>query len=182
MSNGIKRLIIAQSLSRYGDNIEYIALCLLCYQMTHNAISIGIVSLMCALPNIIFTLLGGAVAEKINKPRLMCCCEVLRMMIIMIIPLTLAYNNIFIVYAVVFCISVAESFFEPCSSAYISCAVNNEEYAKISCWLNSISQIVSIAGLATGGVFVSFFGLKIAFVFDALTLKKYKQTNMLLLF
>ena len=65
-------------MSRFGDNIEYIALCLLCYKITGSVIPVGIVGILSALPNILFTLIGGALSEYREKKKIMIICEIAR--------------------------------------------------------------------------------------------------------
>ena len=169
MNKNILKIMLAQCLSRFGDNVEYIALCLLCYNMTQSVIPIGIISIMSSLPNIIFTLVGGAVSENSDKKKMMIICEFLRGTIILLVPLLRFVNRVEIIYIITFLVSTAESFFEPCCSSYISCSVKEDDYLKISGILNSAYQISSILGLTFGGIFVGFLGEYNAFFFDSAT-------------
>lgn len=169
MNKNVLKIVLSQCLSRFGDNIEYIALCMLCYKITGNVISIGIVSVISAIPNIIFTLFGGAVSDRYDKKSLMSICEIVRAIVILTIPIMQKYNQIYIIYIVSFIVSTAESFFEPCCSGYMSCMLNEEEYSKVSGIANSAYQIVSIIGLTAGGFFISILGNYNAFYFDAFT-------------
>lgn len=169
MKKDVLKIILAQCLSRFGDNVEYIALCLLCYRMTGSVIPVGIVSILSALPNILFTLIGGAVSEYKEKKKIMFICEIMRGCFILAVPLLGFLNRVEVVYIVTFLVSTVESFFEPCCSSYISCSVEEKEYMKVSGISNSAYQIISIIGLAFGGVLVGIIGEYNAFIFDAVT-------------
>ena len=105
MNKNVLKIVLSQCLSRFGDNIEYIALCMLCYKITGNVISIGIVSVISAIPNIIFTLFGGAVSDRYDKKSLMSICEIVRAIVILTIPIMQKYNQIYIIYIVSFIVT-----------------------------------------------------------------------------
>lgn len=169
MNKNATKIVLAQCLSRLGDNIEYIALCLLCYEITGSVVSIGIVSVLSAVPNILFTLFGGAISDHYDKKRFMVVCEFARAIVIMLVPCLRAYNSIYVIYIATFIVSIIESFFEPCCSGYLACTLDEDEYVKMNGVSNSIYQIVSIIGLTLGGFFVGLFGNYNAFYFDAMT-------------
>lgn len=169
MNRTIWKIIIAQCLSRFGDNIEYIALCLLCYRITGSVVPIGIVSVMSAVPNILFTLVGGAFSEYSNKKATMIICECFRAGAILSLLLLKRIPRVEVVYVVTFLVSTAESFFEPCCSSYISCSMEGKKYLKYSGISNTAFQIVSILGLSVGGVLVGTIGEYQAFLLDAMT-------------
>lgn len=169
MNKNTWKIVTAQCLSRFGDNIEYIALCLLCYRMTGSVVPIGIVSVVSAVPNILFTLVGGAFSEYSDKKRTMLVCEFFRAGCILSLLLLREMNRVEIVYIVTFLVSTAESFFEPCCSSYVSCSIDEKEYPKFCGISNTAFQIVSILGLAVGGFLVGTIGEYRALVLDAAT-------------
>lgn len=169
MNKDVLKIILAQCLSRFGDNIEYIALCLLCYKITGSVIPVGIVGILSALPNILFTLIGGALSEYREKKKIMIICEIARGFFILLVPLLSFLNRVEVIYLVTFLVSIVESFFEPCCTSYLSCSVNEDEYTKLSSISNSLYQAISIIGLAFGGILIGFIGEYNAFILDAVT-------------
>ena len=54
-----KRLWFGQILSRFGDNIEFIALMMLIYDLTGSALSMGMIAILNTLPSVFLRLLVG---------------------------------------------------------------------------------------------------------------------------
>lgn len=165
------KITIAECLSSFGDNLDYVALCILCYSLSGSVVSIGILSLMSSIPNIIFTLIGGVVSDKINKKKIIIAMEVIRGVLVLTMPIMYVagiLSNAYI-YVITFLVSICESFYMPCSNAFILDITEDEKYLKVNSEINSLNQVVTVLGLTCGGFLVGCLGPSFAIFFDAVT-------------
>ncbi|MBE6047478.1 MAG: MFS transporter [Clostridium sp.] len=163
------KITMAECLSSFGDNLDYVALCILCYSLSGSVISIGILSLMSSIPNIIFTLIGGVVSDKINKKKLIIAMQVVRGTLVLTMPIMYIagiLSNIYI-YIITFLVSICESFYMPCSNAFTLDITDDEKYLKVNSEKNSLNQVVTVLGLTCGGFLVGCLGPSFAIFFDA---------------
>jgi MFS family permease len=71
-----------QALSYVGDGLRTLAIPLLVYHLTGSAMSLGITYALEYLPFAIFGLVGGALADRVDRRRLMIACDFVRFSII----------------------------------------------------------------------------------------------------
>src|SRR5215471_6321716 len=67
-----------QALSYLGDGLRTLAIPLLVYHLTGSALSLGITYALEYLPFALFGLIGGALADRVDRRRLMIGCDFVR--------------------------------------------------------------------------------------------------------
>jgi MFS family permease len=161
----------AQTFSRFGDNIEYIALLLLIYKITNSAISIGLIALLTTTPNILLTLFGGAFADKYDKKKIMIVCDLFRGIILLAVPIAYYFNALLPIhlYIVTFLIAVFESFYTHTQNSTIPFLVTKEELMEATSIMYSSFQVVGIIGLAGGGIVIGSIGFIGVFILDSIS-------------
>src|SRR3984893_758544 len=71
-----------QTLSFIGDGLRLIAIPLLVYKLTGSALSIGVTYALELGPFALFSLIGGSLAERVDRRRLMIACDFVRFAIL----------------------------------------------------------------------------------------------------
>src|SRR5690349_8578905 len=74
-------LWIGQSTSLLGDQFNFIAMSWLVLKMTGDPLALGTVLALGGIPLAIFTLIGGAIADRISPRRVMLISDVVRLLI-----------------------------------------------------------------------------------------------------
>jgi MFS family permease len=78
-------LFIGQLISFLGSMVTYMAVPYQVYELTHSNAMVGTLGLAQLLPVLIFGLLGGAYADRINRRRLMLVCESLMAVLVLLL-------------------------------------------------------------------------------------------------
>src|SRR5260370_38757007 len=81
-----------QTISNLGSSITLFALPLLVYKLTGSALSLGIASAATFLPYLLFGLILGAWADRVNRKRMMIGADIGRALIVASIPLLFAFG------------------------------------------------------------------------------------------
>jgi len=145
-------LWLAQVASRFGDPITLVALAYVSYVRTHSALITALAVVMATVPNALFGVFGGVLADAAGHKRAMIICDLARVALVATVPVTLFLNlPLAVPYALVF---VAAA----CGAALPS--ANALTY--------SSDRAVEVLGALAAGVLVATVGER-AFYVDALT-------------
>nr|WP_317046815.1 MFS transporter [Pedobacter yonginense] len=140
------------------------------YDLTHDALKLGLVGLCEAIPAIGIALYGGYVADKSEKRGLLIkifsgvwLASVL-MLIITSQFLHLKEDLIvLIMYGLVFCIGLARGFFGPATFSLMAKIIPKELYPNSSTWSSSTWQLATIIGPLLGGLINWLWGITAAY-------------------
>lgn len=80
-SSEFRRYFAGQSLSYLGDGLRTLAIPLLVFHLTGSAVSLGITFALELLPFALFSLVGGSLADRLDRRRLMIACDAVRFFI-----------------------------------------------------------------------------------------------------
>lgn len=81
-SQTFRRYFVGQAFSYFGDGLRFIAIPLLVYHLTKSAVSLGFTYVLEILPFALAGLIGGSLADRIDRKRLMISCDFVRFFII----------------------------------------------------------------------------------------------------
>src|SRR5580693_8136716 len=77
-SRSFSLFFAGQALSYVGDGLRTIAIPLLVYHLTNSASALGVTYALELLPFAVFGLVGGSLADRIDRRRLMIGCDLVR--------------------------------------------------------------------------------------------------------
>jgi MFS family permease len=80
-SAAFRQYFVGQSFSMLGDGLRLLAVPLLAYHLTHSALSTGAAFICETVPFSIFSLVGGSLADRIDRRRLMIGCDAIRFLV-----------------------------------------------------------------------------------------------------
>src|SRR6267143_5911130 len=93
----------AQAVSRFGDPITLIALTYVTYRATQSALATAFAVLIATIPTALFSFFGGAIADAIGHRRVMLRADVVRAVLLGVVPLLIGVNSpLVFVFAAVF--------------------------------------------------------------------------------
>src|SRR5262245_51787801 len=143
------------------------------YDITHDALSLGLMGLAEALPFIAFALYAGHVADRFDRHRvalasifLMLLCS-LAFLAFNLIPGFLHAYGAGPFYAVIFISGIARSFAQPSRQALGAELIDRSLYANAVAWRSSTWQFAAVVGPALGGLIYGFASPRVAYVADA---------------
>jgi MFS family permease len=162
---------LGQLVSGLGRQVTFVALPYLIWHLTQNPLAIGLLGIVQLVPILVFSLGGGAVADAVDRRRLLIVTQVL----LAVCSLSLAFlaaqtaPAIPAIYFVAFVASGVGAVDGPARSSALPRLVPRERLSAAIAvnWLSS--QTVSIAGPALAGVLIAIAGVAAAFAFDVTT-------------
>ena len=167
-----RRLLIAQTVSRWGDTFSSVALVILVFQLTGSGIRVaGVVALEIA-PVLMLGLFAGAIADRLPRRRVMIAADLARAAVAA--GLVVFHEHLTVVYVSAFLLSAFSVFFNPAASSAVPHLVEERDIvgANSALWSAAVlSQIVlaPVAGVvvATAGPGPAFLLNSISFVVSA---------------
>lgn len=132
------------------------------YELSHNALALGILGLIEAIPSISLSLLGGHLADRYDRRSIALITRgvsVLAAIVFALLSLNPQAMGLAALYAVVFIAGMARGFGDPAVSAFEAQVVPRELYVNAATWTGSIDQATAILGPAMGGAVYAFFGV-----------------------
>lgn len=154
-------LWIGQIVSSVGTWMQIIAQALLVLKITHgSALALGVVSLAQATSFFLFALLGGSIADLIDKRRLLLFTQSMSMLLAFLYAF-LTYFGVIQVWMIVllaFCSGTVISFDQPTRSALIPVLVPREKLMNAISLQSTIFNGASVFGPALAGVTIGIIG------------------------
>jgi MFS family permease len=159
----------AQAVSRFGDPITLIALTYVTYRATQSALATALAVLIATIPTALFSFFGGAIADAVGHRRVMLSADVVRGILLGLVPLLLGLNApLVFVFAAVFVSGICSAIFNPARVSIIPTLLGKEHLARGNSLVYATDRAVEIAGGLAGGILVATIGSS-AFFVDAVT-------------
>ncbi|WP_071392868.1 MFS transporter [Bacillus tuaregi] len=141
-------LMLGIGLSRLGDFIYLVAINVLVLQLTGSPAAVAGLWIMVPLASIVTKFWAGTLIDRLNQRNIMIGAAVARALIIAVIPLT---SSVLVIYLLLFCLSIAGSFFEPASTTYTTRMIPKENRKKYNSYLSLVTSSAFIIGPAIAG-------------------------------
>ncbi len=157
-----------QFISTIGDALLIAGAGILIFQRTNSALSVGLMAAATVAPAIVFGLIAGVVVDRYDRKRIMLMADLLRAGIVVLIPLAVGFDLIFL-YLLVAASAAVSEFFNPALDATLPEIAPDEELGAANS-LMAISSFGSTAvGFAAGGLIAALGDVQWAFVLDAIS-------------
>jgi MFS family permease len=165
-----RKLFVAQTISNVGDGMTYMALMLLVNDLTHSTAALAVLSIAVAVPSMVGGIVGGAVADRFDRRRIMLASDTVRAVLVLGFTLVATADRLPILYVVAFAQAAIGTLFSPARGAIIPRAVPPEGLMAAN-GLSQLSRVIcSLLGTTvTGLVFALAGSAALVFVIDALT-------------
>ena len=159
----------AQAASRFGDPITLIALAALAYRLTGSALITTLAVVVTTLPQATVGFFGGAIADALGLRRAMIICDVLRAILVGLIPVVVALSSsLALAFGLAFAAALCASVFNPARVAIVPSLVPPHRLASSNSLVHASDRVAEILGAVAGGLLVASMG-DAAFYVDALT-------------
>lgn len=153
-------LLSGQAISRTGDAVFWAGVLWLTYRTTGSSLLAGGVLAFYYLPAALFGLLGGALADRLDRRRILIVADVLRALLLVVAGAGLQMGgfNLPVLYALSFLLSALAKFFDPALSAFIPDLVGPRQLTPANSVSRLCNQVADIAGPVLGGILVGRLG------------------------
>jgi len=149
--------------------IESVAIGWQVYELTGSALALGYTGLAQFLPFVAFALVGGQVADRVDRRAILVVCQsVMLLCSLLLLSFTLGHvQDVRFVYGVLVLFGTARAFYSPASSALVARLVPAEELTRAVAINSTTWQVATIAGPAVGGVLYGWGGAQGAYLGSA---------------
>ena len=166
-----RRLWFAQGISFIGTEIAEVALAYQVYQLTGSTLAVGLISLTHLVPLLTLTVIGGAIADAVDRGRLMLLQQIgmVAGSVGLAANAALAHPRVWPLYALQFLISASFSLGVGAQRSMTPQLVDESRFMAASV-LNSVtSQFGAVGGPAFAGILIKFVDLKWIYLGDSLS-------------
>ncbi|WP_354702337.1 hypothetical protein DSM112329_02694 [Paraconexibacter sp. AEG42_29] len=166
-----RRLFAGMALSTIGDRITFVALPFAVLSIGGDAAEVGFVIAAATVPFFVFTLVGGVIADRVRRHRLMMLTDLIRL-VVQAIAATLLISGTAEVWhlAVLFAVfGTADAFFSPAITGLVPLTVAPHNLQAATGLRSLVMSTGMVAGPAVAGVLIAVAGPGYALAVDAVT-------------
>ena len=154
-------LFWGQLISATGTQMQVVAVAWQVYLLTHSALALGLIGLMQALPRLLFSLVGGVLADVLDRRKMLLIVNLVMMIFSAILALCthLQMVNLVIIYLLILLSATASSFEFPTRLAIIPHLVPHEQMADALSLDSIMVYLLAITGPTAGGLALAWLGV-----------------------
>lgn len=163
--------VTARFLLTFGIQMQSVIVGWQVYQLTHSALSLGLIGLSEAIPFFSVTLFAGHIADIVSRKKIILVsnlvyliCAVALLLISTKFNFILTEHGVFPIYVIIFTTGLARGFISPATSAYAAQLVPRELFGNASTWNSLAWQTAEVTGPAAGGLIYGFYGIGYAYL------------------
>lgn len=155
-------VVIGQIISLFGNSILRFALPLYLLRETGSSTLFGIVTACSFLPMIVLSLLGGVLADRVNKRNIMVCLDFLTAMIVMVFSLLMRIAPMVPLFMITLMLLYGISgTYQPAVQASIPELVPKGKILSANAIVNQIGSLAGFLGPVVGGMLYGAFGIEL---------------------
>lgn len=162
-----RALWLGQIVSLLGTQMRIVAVSYQVFELTDSTVAVGLIGLVEVIPLIVFSIIGGALADRMDRRVLMAAMQVGLMLTAL--GLTVASMqeepSLFAIYALSGLAAVFQAVDRPARSAIIPALVSMEKLPAALALRQVVFQLTMIVGPFIGGVLIASFGGEVAPVY-----------------
>jgi MFS family permease len=171
ISRDFRLLWLGELVSHTGRMITLVAIPYQVYEVTRSALAVGVIGLVQVVPLVFFSLIGGAVADAMDRRRLLLLSQAGSMAasFLLVGGAVVDRPPLWFLYLAAALASASSAFDAPARSAAIPNLVPKDRLASAIALNQVLFQVNDVAGPAIGGLIIAQFGLAWAYTIDAVT-------------
>ena len=164
-------LYIGQALSFFGAMLTYVAIPYQLYQLTGSSLAVGLLSLAELVPLLFTALIGGALADAVDRRRMLQVAEIALALatVILLFNSLLDEPQAWVLFVVAPLGAALDGFLRPALDSMVPRLVPRDELTAAAALDSLRGEVGMIAGPAVGGVLIATIGLPATFVIDVAT-------------
>ncbi|MBC5638505.1 MFS transporter [Ornithinibacillus sp. BX22] len=163
--------LLGAGTSSFGNVISGLAFLFIAYQMTQSSLHTTGVAISQVVPYLLFGLIGGAIADWVDKKRILIIIDLIRVPLLLSLVLfhQLALLNYWHLIVVSFLIQCLGCFFNPAHRAILPIITEEEERSSVNSLLDTVTRGITVLGPIVSIGLMNTINVVHFFTFDALT-------------
>ncbi len=160
-----------QTISLSGTWMQTVAQALLVLEITDSKIALGTVTMLQFLPITIFVLFAGVIADRVPKRNFILLTQVLAMVQALTLTALVWSGRVELwhIYGLALTLGLANAFEQPTRQAFVVEMVGRDDLMNAVALNSGMFNGARLIGPAVGGLIIAAFGLKWAFLFNAVS-------------
>ena len=169
LGRSFRWLLASTLINNAGDGIALAAGPLLVASQTKDPLLVSMALLSQFLPVLVFGVLGGAVADRMNRRRMVVVVDLLRAVVLVVLVATIITDrvNIAVVLAALFVLGTAETFADSASSALLPGLVNRDDLGTANARMQGAFLLTNQLVAPPIGAFLFVVGMALPFAANA---------------
>ncbi len=157
--------------SQAGTQMAQAAIAWQVYLLTHSPLALGLIGLFRVIPIVIFSLVGGVVADVVNRRRLLLVTQTALLSVSAILALATLRGIITapLIYGMTGVAAGAAAFDSPARQALVPSLVPRERLTNALSLSGTAFQVATIAGPSLAGVVIATWGVATVYLVDAVS-------------
>jgi len=170
-NTAFRRLFASQFISGLGTMVSYVAVPWQLYELTRSNAQVGLLGLVQLVPVVVCSLLGGAVADRMDRKRLLMGSEALMALCLagLLANALMVAPSVLAIYALVAVLQGASGFHRPALEALTQKLARPEEFTAVAALSSVRGTVGMVAGPALAGLLLARWGAVGAYLFDFAT-------------
>jgi MFS family permease len=170
-SSEFRRYYAGQALSYLGDGLRTLVIPLLVFHLTGSAVALGLTFALEVLPFALFSLLGGSLADRLNRRTLMLASDAVRFLIMTLFTLALwrGVLTLPLIYSGVVLLSICAAIFLGAQASSIPYLLGKDRAKAAVAALVATEQGVNLIAPPVGGAIFGLVGALPALAINAVT-------------
>jgi predicted MFS family arabinose efflux permease len=159
----------ARTISFAGTGITTVVLPVLVYGMTHSPGWVATVGLMEFLPYLAFGLVAGAVADRVNRKKIMVGCDVTAALLLVTVPAAAAFHWLVIAQVLIVALGIATVYvwFDAANFGTLPALVDRADLPVAASLIGSSAQVALLCAPTAGAALLAVMSPPYALGFDA---------------
>ncbi len=165
-----RQFVVARFLLTFGIQMQSVIVGWQIYELTHDALSLGMIGLTEAIPFMSITLIAGHVADGVSRKKIILFSNVVYLLCaasLFLVSTSFHYllmrDGIIPIYAIIFITGFARGFISPAQGAFFAQLIPRELFGNASTWNSLMWQVAEVSGPAVGGLIYGFYGVGSAY-------------------
>ncbi len=170
-NRNIGYLFTGQLISQIGDSMYQIGLMWLVLELTGSKSATGIVAMISHLPMLVFGLVAGALVDLYDRRRVMMMSDMLRALVVLMIPVLFYFDNLTLplIVAISFSVATLSTVFNPARDSLLPVLAGNQHLVKSNSLIQVSGNMAIMLGPALAAALLGVVGVVHLFSIDAVT-------------
>ncbi len=164
-------LWIGRAITLLGSMVTYVAIPYQAYQLTHSSLVVGLLSAVEFVPLLVMPLVGGALADAIDRRRLVLLSELLLAgaSVVLLVNALVAEPRLWVLFVMAGLMAAFDGLQRPPLDALLPRLVDRDELTAAGALSSLRMTVGTIAGPALAGALIATSGLAAAYALDIVT-------------
>ena len=164
-----RRLWTGLAISSIGSQLAVVAIAIEVYDLTKSSLDVGLISLVQLLPALVGSIVGGAIADAIDRRKLLICTGVSMSACAAGLAINAGsrHPTLWLIYVLAALSAGLQGCDGPARVAVLLSIVDKDSIVAANALRQLLAQISLVLGPAIGGVLISIFNVRVVFIVNA---------------